>query len=81
MRASIAALALVVEDAEARGDRRKALVDGVAAEEQAVLRPGGEHPVRLLGAERDQVVDHDPGVGLDRGGGSPARRRGLTAAR
>ena len=41
------------------GDRRQALVDGVAAEEQAVLRAGGEHPIRLLGAERDEVVDHD----------------------
>ena len=45
-----AALALVVEDAEALGDRREALVDGVAAEEEAVLRARGEHPVRLLGA-------------------------------
>src|SRR5205085_8720620 len=59
-----AASALVVEDAETIGDWRQALVDGVASEEQAVLRAGGEHPIRLLGALRDEVVDHHRRVRL-----------------
>ena len=81
MRASMRRFALVVEDAEALGDRREALVDGVAAEEQAMLRAGGEHPVRLLGAEGDEVVDHHRGVGLVAAEDRPARRREPPAGR
>src|SRR5204863_9604551 len=47
------ALALVVEDTEVVGDGREPLVDGVASEQETMLRARGEHAVRLLGAERD----------------------------
>ena len=53
-----AALALVVEDAEAGGDRREALVDGVASEEEAMLRARGEHPIRLGCPLSSEIVDH-----------------------
>ncbi len=56
--------ALLGVHADAVGQLKEAHVRAVVAEVHAVFRPGGEHAVRLFGAEGDQVVDHDADVGV-----------------
>ena len=46
------------------GQRRQPAVGVVGPQQQAVLRPAGEHAIRLVDAARDQVVDHHADVGL-----------------
>ena len=46
------------------GDRRQTVICIVDPQVQPVFGPGGEHPVRLVRALRDEIVDHDPDVAL-----------------
>ena len=55
-------IALVIENAQSICDRRESFVNRIASEKQTMLRARGEHSIRLFGAERDEVVDHDAGV-------------------
>jgi len=56
--------AVVVHQADPAAQRRQAGIGVVAAEVQAVFRPRGEHPVRLVGWAGYDVVDQDADVGL-----------------
>ena len=62
--ASSRSTAISIDEPQPVGERRQAAVGVVGPQQQAILRPAGEHPVRLVGAAGDQIVDHHADVGL-----------------
>ena len=55
---------LVVDQADRAAELGQAEVGVVAPEQQAVLGPAGEHPIRLVDSSGDEVVDQDADVTL-----------------
>ena len=63
---------LVAYQSQLVAHRRQATVGVVLAQQQPIFGATGEHPVRFHRTPRNQIVDHDPNVGL-----APARCPGL----
>ena len=56
--------ALVIHQAQFPALFRETQIGIVLAQEQAVFGPGGEHAIRLLGAQGDEVIHQHAQVGL-----------------
>ena len=56
--------ALLPHETQSPAQRRQSFIRVINPQMQPILSPGCEHPVGLVGALGDQIVDEDPGVGL-----------------